>query len=241
MKERTQDLVKRLAIIPARGGSKRLPRKNILPLGGRPMLCWSVEAALKSQLFARVCVSTDDDEIAEVATRAGADVLRRPVALGADNATVAEVCEHHLLELREQGEQYDHLYCLYATAPLRNASDLCAMANVFNEREEAKAVVAVTGFMHYPHQAMMRDETGALKPFWPSLSDLRGTELPELLAGNGSAYAVSVGPFLESLNFMPPSGMYAYVMDLMRSIDIDTQAEYELLQAIVEYRQKSAK
>jgi CMP-N-acetylneuraminic acid synthetase len=238
MAEQGSRAIRRLAIIPARGGSKRLPRKNILPLGGRPMLCWSVEAALASRLFERVCVSTDDDEIAAVAALAGAEVLRRPATLGSDQATVAEVCRHHLLEFDYQGEHYDHLYCLYPTAPLRHADDLRAMATIFESSEDAAAVVAVTSFMHYPHQALRLDDSGRLVPFWPELVDLRSSELPTLVAGNGSTYAVSVSGFVETLNFMPRAGLYAYSMDLMRSIDVDTQAEYDLLQAVVERCQR---
>lgn len=236
MAEQGSIAIRRLAIIPARGGSKRLPRKNILPLGGRPMLSWSVDAALASRLFERVCVSTDDDEIAAVAAFAGAEVLRRPATLGSDQATVAQVCRHHLLEFACQGEHYDHLYCLYPTAPLRHAEDLRAMATIFDCREGAEAVVAVTSFMHYPHQALRLDDCGRLVPFWPELVNLRSNELPRLVAGNGSTYAVSVPRFLESLNFMPRTGLYAYGMDITRSIDVDTQAEYDLLQAVVERR-----
>jgi len=232
--------IHRVAIIPARGGSKRLPRKNILPLGGRPMLCWSVDAALESRLFQRVCVSTDDDAIAQVASAAGAEVLHRPPLLGSDAATVAEVCSHHLQTWAESGEHYDHLYCLYPTAPLRNADDLRAMASIFDAKSDAIAVVAVSQFMHYPHQALQLGVHGELKPFWPELVNLRGSDLPTLVAGNGSTYAVAIEPFKQTLNFMPSAGLYAYSMDLMRSIDVDTRAEYDLLQAVLACNQRSA-
>ncbi len=224
-------ITSRLALIPARGGSKRLPRKNILPLGGQPMLCWSINAAIKSQLFERICVSTDDAEIALIANNAGAEVLRRPTYLGTDESTVADVCKYHIQDFKDNGITFDHLYCLYPTAPLRNADDLIAMASIFEKRHDAIAVVAVTKFLHYPHQALHIEKNGSLKAFWPQLTKLRGSELPTLVAGNGSTYAVSIAHFLKTLDFTPETGLYAHVMSLMRSIDVDTPDEYELLKA----------
>ena len=230
---------RRIAIIPARGGSKRLPRKNILPLGGRPMLAWSVDAALQSGLFERVCVSTDDQEISQVASQAGAEVLLRPEPLGSDSATVAEVCSYHLQALEDCGENYDYLFCLYPTAPLRNAQDLCAIASIFDSRSDAIAVIGVSKFMHYPHQALRVGTNSELQPFWPELVNLRGSELPNLVAGNGSTYAIQVQSFMQENTFLPAKGLYAHHMDLLNSIDVDTHDEYELLQlasALVESR-----
>lgn len=221
---------RRIAIIPARGGSKRLPRKNILPLGGRPILSWSVDAALQSGLFKRVCVSTDDSEISEVASRAGAEVLQRPEPLGSDSATVAEVCSYHLQALADCGETYDYLFCLYPTAPLRNAQDLCAIASIFDSKRDAIGVIGVSKFMHYPHQALRLGANGALQPFWPELVNLRGSDLPNLVAGNGSTYAIQVQSFMQTQSFLPATGLYAHCMDLLSSIDVDTRDEYELLQ-----------
>ncbi|MDB4346550.1 acylneuraminate cytidylyltransferase family protein, partial [bacterium] len=195
--------VRRVAIIPARGGSKRLPRKNILPLGGRPMVCWSVEAALQSGLFERVCVSTDDQEIAQIASQAGAEVLRRPDSLGSDSATVAEVCSHHMQSWAACGKTYDYLFCLYPTAPLRNAKDLRAIASILDNMSDALAVIGVSKFMHYPHQALRVGKNGELQPFWPELVNLRGSDLPTLVAGNGSTYAIQVKSFMQTKNFLP--------------------------------------
>lgn len=232
--------VRRVAIIPARGGSKRLPRKNILPLGGRPMLSWSVDAALQSGLFERVCVSTDDHEIHQVASRSGAEVLQRPEFLGSDSATVAQVCTHHLKEWMDSGESYDHLYCLYPTAPLRNVDDLRAIASIFATQPEAIAVVAVSKFTHYPHQALQVGADGELRAFWPELVNVRGSDLPLLVAGNGSTYAVSVPSFMQTQSFLPATGLYAHYMNPLRSIDVDTKDEYELLQLAFAHCERNA-
>lgn len=231
---------RRIAIIPARGGSKRLPRKNILPIGGRPMLAWSVDAAVHSGLFERVCVSTDDEEIARVANEVGADVLPRPESLGSDSATVAEVCSYHLQSLAESGEVYDYLYCLYPTAPLRSAKDLRSIASIFDNKSDAIAVIGVSKFMHYPHQALTVGANGDLHPFFPELVGLRGSDLPSLVAGNGSTYAIHVQSFIHTKKFLPPKGLYAHNMDLLSSIDVDYSDEYELLKLAFELVKNNA-
>ena len=221
----------RIAIIPARAGSKRLPRKNILPLAGKPLVVWSIEAALESSLFDRVCVSTEDSEIAHIASDAGAHVLERPHELASDQASVSETCFHHLQELKLQGFEYEYLFCLYPTAPLRNSSDLLAIAKIFQSRQDAQAVIAATDYSHYPFQALACDQLSRVTPFWPELVRKRSSDLPELVAGNGSTYAISVQSFLHFRDFYTPAGMYVHRMEKMRSIDVDTPEDFALLEA----------
>ena len=221
----------RIAIIPARGGSKRLPRKNILPLAGKPLIVWSIEAALESSLFDRVCVSTEDSEIARIACAAGAHVLERPHELASDHASVSETCFHHLEELKSQGFEYEYLFCLYPTAPLRNSNDLLAIAKIFESRQDAQAVIAATDYSHYPFQALACDQHSRVTPFWPELVRKRSSDLPELVAGNGSTYAISVQSFLQYRDFYTPTGMYVHRMEKMRSIDVDTPEDFFLLEA----------
>ena len=227
-----QSTPRRIALIPARGGSKRLPKKNILPLHGRPLVSWTIHSALTSELFERVVVSTDDDEIAEIAMNDGATVLFRPVVLGSDQATVAEVCRYHLLEYAENEENFTHLYCLYPTAPLRSSADLCCISNIFTEHHDAKAVVAVTQFSHYPHQALYQGPDGCLAPYWPELSELRASSLPSFWAGNGSTYAILTDEFLRINGFFPESGVYPYKMNTIKSIDVDTIDDFKLLELV---------
>ncbi len=104
-----------LAVIPARGGSKRLPRKNILDFCGRPIIAHTIESALNSDLFSKVVVSTEDDEIARHGQRYGAEVLMRPDFLASDTARVVDVCLQVLKEEESQGRSYDVMCCLYAT------------------------------------------------------------------------------------------------------------------------------
>jgi pseudaminic acid cytidylyltransferase len=115
----------KVAIIPARGGSKRIPRKNIKPFLGKPMIAWSIEAALRAGLFERIVVSTDDDEIAAVAVAAGAEApFRRPPELSDDHATTVPVIGHAVEWLGSAGHQIEFACCIYATAPFIRAEDI---------------------------------------------------------------------------------------------------------------------
>ena len=116
----------RLAVIPARGGSKRIPRKNIKPFGGQPMIAWTIRAALESDLFDRIIVSTDDAEIAEVSRVHGADVpFVRPAELSDDHTATIPVIAHAVAWQNAHGAQADEVCCLYATAPFLEAADVC--------------------------------------------------------------------------------------------------------------------
>lgn len=215
-----------VAIIPARGGSKRLPKKNVLDFHGKPILAYTIEAALRSGLFKKVVVSTEDAGIAEVAAKYGAEVALRKPELATDQATVAQVCEDWLLEERMKGRNYDVLCCLYATAPLRRAEDIAGTMALL-ERGRCHFAIAATRYSHYPHQALMRSADGCLAPRWPEWSGKRSEEVGELLAGNGSTYAVFVEDFLRTREFYGP-GMKAHVMPFARSVDIDTAEDFEL-------------
>lgn len=171
-------MTRSIAIIPARGGSKRLPRKNILKLNNKPLIAWSIESALTSQIFSTVAVSTEDLEISSIARSYGTVVLERPNSLGTDEATCAEVCRWHLKALQEEGHFYDRLYCLYATAPLRTNIDIIKIESIFNSKNDCEAVIAVTSFSHYPFQAFRSEENGEINPLWPELCRKKAQILP---------------------------------------------------------------
>ena len=221
---------KRLCIIPARGGSKRLPRKNIIEFLGKPLIAWTIESSLQSSLFDRVCVSTEDNEIEEISSEYGADVLCRPNFLADDNSRVNDVCLHHLREFKSNNIEFEQIFCLYPTAPLRNESDLKMIARFFDENINCKSVIAVTDYSHYPFQALSIQQDFELKPFWPDLVRKRSDELPQLVAGNGSTYAALTNEFFKTKDFYMKQGMYGYKMDFLRSIDIDEQHDLNLLE-----------
>ncbi len=209
-----------IAIIPARGGSRRLPRKNVVDFLGRPIIAWTIEAARVSGCFARIVVSTEDDEIAGVAARFGAEIARRPLALAADAATVVDVCLDLLAGEDQAGRGWPRMVCLYATAPLRGAADIRRTAALL-EPGRCDFAIAVTDFDLPPHQALKPRGNGGLEPMWPELIGRRSSEMPALCVDNGSTYAVTVAAFRARRSFYGP-GLRGHAMPRSRSVDIDT-------------------
>lgn len=221
-----------LAVIPARGGSKRLPRKNIIEFRGRPIIAYTIEAALNSGLFKRVLVSTEDVEIADVARRFGAEIDKRPDSLAGDQVSVVEVCLDLLEREAQAGKTYDLMCCLYATAPLRHAKDVEAVVDLIGP--DCHFAMAVTEYEYPPLQALRKAADGRLAPMWPEWVEVRSQDTPKLVVDNGSTYAVSVEVFRQEKRFYGP-GLRGHLMPRNRSVDIDTKedlvlAEYFALQ-----------
>jgi CMP-N-acetylneuraminic acid synthetase len=217
--------MKRLAIIPARGGSKRLPRKNVLPFRGRPMIAHTIEAALASRCFERVLVSTEDDEIAGAAREAGAEVHERAAELASDAAGVTEVCLDVLVAEERAGRAYEAFACLYATAPLRRADDIVAVTALVDSG--CDFAMAVTTYAVAPHQALRVAEDGTLSAMWPELVERRASEIGTLVVDNGSTYAARVAAFRRHRSFYGPR-LRGHLMPRERSVDIDERQDYEL-------------
>ena len=218
--------MKGIAIIPARGGSKRLPRKNILDFMGKPMINWTISAAIKTGLFEKVIVSTEDEEIAEISKNAGAQVEIRDTLLASDEATVNMVCEDVLRKEEQRGRHYQFFCCLYATAPLRAANDIINTVKLITSGSCDQAM-AVTNFNLPAFQAMFYLPEGKLMPLMPDLVDKRESDLNEIVVDNGSTYASKVDVFRKSKKLVGPN-MLGYKMDGIRSIDIDEKSDYEL-------------
>jgi pseudaminic acid cytidylyltransferase len=217
--------LKALAIIPARGGSKRLPRKNITNFLGKPIIVYTIEAALESGMFEQVLVSTEDQEIADVAGRFGARVVARPKALATDYVQVKDVCLQVLDEQGCEGWNYEVFACLYATSPLRSAADISATLALVQPGVFDFAM-AVTNFPYPPHQAL-RLEGEQLVPMWPDLVNKRSQEIGALFIDNGSTYCASVAAFREYKSFYGP-GLRGHLMPFDRSVDIDVEADLDL-------------
>ena len=215
-----------VALIPARGGSKRLPRKNVIDFLGRPIIAYTIEAALASGCFERVVVSTEDDEIAAVAEASGALVARRSAALSTDTATVVEVCIDLLDSEAAAGRQWQILGCLYATAPLRTAADIRATLALLEPGACAFAM-AVTAYDLDPWAALKFGPDGGLSPMWPELIELRPQQLPRMRVDNGSTYAVNVAEFRMHRTFYGP-GLRGHEMPRERSVDIDTKGDLDI-------------
>jgi pseudaminic acid cytidylyltransferase len=214
-----------IAIIPARGGSKRLPRKNIVDFLGRPIISYAIDAAHESRCFGRVIVSTEDEEIATVARRCGAEVEPRPARLATDTVGVVDVCLDVLEHERAKGRQWRVMGCLYPTAPLRNAADIRATMALL-QPDVCAFAMGVTSYDLQPHLALKLAPDGGLAPMWPELIDFRASDLPPLRISNGTTYAVYVDAFRRARTFYGP-GLRGYDMPRDRSIDIDTRDDLD--------------
>lgn len=213
-----------LALITARGGSKGLPRKNVLPVGGKPLIAWTIEAALASRCVSRVVLSSDDDEIMQVARSHGCEVpFRRPAELAGDLASSADVVAHALAQL----PGHDHVLLLQPTSPLREAADIDAAFDLM-QSHQAPACVSVCPVQESPYW-MYRIEGGQqLRPLLPPASGAhRRQDLPPVYMLNGALYLAGVDHFRQQRAFLGP-GCAAYVMPRERSLDIDTAEDLAL-------------
>lgn len=178
-----------IAVIPARGGSKRIPRKNIREFAGKPMIAWSIEAALSSGCFARVIVSTDDDEIAAVAEAHGAAVpFRRPAVLSDDHTGTIPVIAHAIDWLGEQGEAPEAVCCLYATAPFVQAVDLQAGFRALQASRDVDYAFSVTSYAFPIQRALRLTPEGRVAMFQPEHFHTRSQDLEEAWHDAGQFY-----------------------------------------------------
>jgi N-acylneuraminate cytidylyltransferase len=167
----------KVAVIPARGGSKRIPRKNVRPFGGKPMIVWSIEAALASGCFDRILVSTDDDEIAEVGLSAGAEVpFKRPAELSDDYTGTVPVIGHAIEWLRESGVAPEFVCCIYATAPFVRVSDIRAGLSAL-QASDCDYAFSVTSYAFPIQRAVRINDLGRVEMFQPQNFNTRSQDL----------------------------------------------------------------
>lgn len=178
----------KIAIIPARGGSKRIPRKNIKSFNGKPMIAWSIEAAKTSGLFERIIVSTDDIEIAEIAKQWGAEVpFMRPAELSNDYTGSTEVIAHATQWALDQGFNLEAVCCIYATAPFVQADDLKRGLTALKSGDWAYAF-SVTDFAAPIFRSFHEHEDGGVEMFFPEYFSTRSQDLPIALHDAGQFY-----------------------------------------------------
>ena len=178
-----------IAVIPARGGSKRIPRKNLRPFRGRPMIAWSIAAAQAAGCFDRILVSTDDDEIASVAASCGAEVpFIRPAHLADDRATTQAVVQHAVQWCEENDVAVDAICCLYATAPFVQSSDLIEAAKLLQNTSPNSFVFSATSFPFPVQRAIRIDSRGYSSMFHPEHFDSRSQDLEEAFHDAGQFY-----------------------------------------------------
>ena len=224
---------KLLAIIPARGGSKRLPTKNILELSGKPLIVWTIDAAKRSKYIDRIVVSTDDGDIAETAINAGVDVpFIRPSHLAEDHTSTYEVVAHTLTQLRNNGDQFEYLLLLQPTSPLRTTEHIDGATDLLISKN-ADAVISVTEANHLNEWSGEIPESLCLEKFFHGKTEKRSQELPKQFRINGAIYLVDVSKLLAYKTFFLPKNIVAYRMKREASIDIDTQLDFQLAEYLI--------
>ena len=221
----------KVAIIPARGGSKRIPRKNIKPFHGKPMIAYSIEAAKASGCFDKVIVSTDDSEIAEVATTYGAEVpFLRPKEISDDYATTMDVMEHAIRWCKSEGWQVDVVCCLYATAPFILPEDLQKGYELICD-DTVQFVFSATSFPFPIQRAIKLDEQGSVSMFSPENEKVRSQDLEEAYHDAGQFYWGQTTAFLNKLSIFSPHSKVV-LLPRFRVQDIDTPEDWELAEKL---------
>lgn len=215
-----------LAVVPARGGSKRLPRKNLLPLGGKALIHWTLDAANNSNVLDKVIVTSDDDEILSEAQRARVDYIKRPSDLATDTATTFDVLSHALGTLAAQEVFPARIMLLQPTSPLRTAEDIRLAVQKMNI-DTAASVISVCRAEHSPLWCNTLDERGSMDSFLPKeLHGRRSQDLPIYYRLNGAIYLAMTEYFIKHKGFFMPNSR-AFVMASDRSIDIDSERDYK--------------
>ena len=218
---------KAVAIITARGGSKRIPHKNIKEFCGKPILAYSIEAALASGVFDRVMVSTDDEEIAEVARKYGAEVpFLRSEKTANDYATTKDVLEEVLAEYEKRGEHFDTLCCIYPTAPFITPDRLSEAMRLLEEKK-GDTLLPVVRFSFPPQRCVVQDAEGYLKFKWPEYRNSRSQDLEPYYHDAGQFYCLRVSSFLAQQNLIMEK---AVPMELPETEvqDIDNEEDWKL-------------
>ena len=230
-----------LALIPARSGSKRLPNKNTLNLGGKPLIAWSIEAGLQSEYVDRVVVSTDSNSIAEISKQYGADVpFMRPNTLANDTATTIDVVRHTVSMLASQNDFYDYILLLQPTSPLRNASHIDEAVELLMSKS-ANGLVGVAEVEHPVEWINILPLDGSLKNFFPEeYRNIRSQDFPTRYRINGAIYLNKIKDVLEEGALILKNESYAYIMPQSVSLDIDTEFDFRIAECMFEINKNTS-
>lgn len=214
-----------LAIIPARGGSKSIPRKNIINFKGKPLINWSIEASLGSKYIDNTVVTSDDDEILSVASRDNVILIKRDISLAQDLTPTEPVLLDVIEKLEMQYMFYDLIVLLQPTSPLRDSCDIDLSLEHFFE-VDAEALISVYELSHNPLKSFIIDNQGFLSgivnneyPFMPRQS------LPEVYYPNGAIYICNIRQFKNQVRLFVPNKTIAFIMSTNKSLDIDNLSD----------------
>lgn len=213
-----------IALIPARGGSKGLLRKNVLPLNGKPLIAWTIEAAINSKYITKVYVTTDDEEIKLVSEGYRANCITRPSELASDTASSESVIVHALKYLTKNLAPVDEIVLLQPTSPLRTSQHIDEAILEF-KKKQANLVLSVFEPTHTPVKAYILQSTGELSGLYSESAPYsRRQDLPTAFQPNGAIYVFGTDVFMEKKLF-PRTKVYPYVMNEQDSGDVDTESD----------------
>ena len=228
--------MKKLAIITARGGSKRIPRKNIKEFCGKPIIQYTIDAALQSKAFDTVMVSTDDEEIAHIAKTNGAEVpFMRSEGTSTDTAITADVLLEVLLNYKEQGSIYEQFCCLYPAAPFITSNMLTEAMELLSNNN-ADSVVPVVRFSFPPQRGfIIKDGFAEMK--YPENLNTRSQDLEPMYHDSGQFYCAKTEPFMKHKKIFMPN-LVPYIISELDVHDIDTEEDWAIAEWKYKYRKR---
>lgn len=227
--------MRRIAIITARGGSKRILRKNVKPFLGKPIMCYSIEAAKQAGVFEEIMVSTDDEEIAEIARKNGATVpFMRSERTANDFATTAEVMGEVLDAYQKKGRKFDQACCIYPTAPFLTGSRIKEAMELMT-KEDADSVIPVVQFS-FPPQRCVIIKNGRIEPKWPNQINKRSQDLEPFYHDCGQFYAVEISSFLVQRKMIMEKTV-PIILSEMEVQDIDTLEDWKIAELKYQIRE----
>lgn len=224
-----------VAIITARGGSKGLKRKNVLEFNGKPLIAWTIEAALASNSIDECYVTTEDAEIAEVALKFGAKVINRPIHLAGDLTSSDEVLSHALNAIEIDSVDDEVVVLLQPTSPLRNAIDIEIAHSIFKEKN-AECVISVFEPKHSAAKAYKLEQSGEITGLYNKDAPYTPRQkLPQTLQPNGAIYIFYKNEFTKT-NKIPRNKIHPYIMTEELSIDIDDIDDFKRAESVMRNR-----
>lgn len=219
-----------ICIIPARGGSKRIPRKNILPLNGKPLMAYSIDAAKESGVFSKVVVSTEDEEIMQIAQRHGAEVDIRPKEMAGDLVTKVQVVNEYIARNAIE-DQYDYVAALLPTCPFRTAEDVREAFHKLSNQSKYDFLIGVTEY-EFPIEFALRAQDEIVEMVNPQGYEVtRSQNKEKRYHPNGALYMATMKGFLEKKTFFNRQMMH-HMMPALRSYDIDYPYQFEIAEII---------
>ncbi|MHC8865864.1 acylneuraminate cytidylyltransferase family protein [Arenicellales bacterium IMCC57338] len=218
-----------LAIVPARGGSKRVLSKNKRLIGGSPLISWTIQACRDCKYIDRIVVSTDDPDIAQISRNSGADlVLNRPAGLSTDSSPVMDTVTQIITDLKAKGESYDFVFLGQPTSPLRTSAHIYSAFDLIKNNINA-SVVGVTESGHPKEWQGPIDDDGKMQNFLQiTRLDISSNILPVNYVINGAIYISPTSTLLKERTFFPNENLNAFFMPRRDSIDIDTEFDFEI-------------